>query len=67
LTEYRLLTEFRKLFEGKPYLHRAANLGDWVAMHFYEDLVAIGRSKKLLRAVRSGERVLNVQNKRQGV
>lgn len=67
MTEYRLLTEFRKLFEEKKYIHRASNLGDFVAMHFYEDLLAIKRSPKLIRAVRAGERVLNVQNRRKGI
>jgi hypothetical protein len=33
--EYRLLTEFRRLFEGKKYVHRASTMGDFVAMHFY--------------------------------
>lgn len=67
MTEYRLLAEFRKLFKGKKYIHRASNLGDFVAMHFYEDLVAVNRSSKLVQAVEAGERVLNVQNKRKGI
>jgi hypothetical protein len=65
--EYRLLTEFRRLFEGKKYIHRASTMGDFVAMHFYEDLVVVGRSPKLIQAVQAGERVLNVQNKRKGI
>jgi hypothetical protein len=66
--EYRLLTEFRRLFEGKLYKHRASNQGDFVAMHLYEDLVAIDRSAKLIDAVSNRKnRVLNVQNKRRGV
>jgi hypothetical protein len=66
--EYRLLTQFQRLFEGKVYKHRASNQGDFVAMHLYEDLVAINRSPKLTDAVVSRkERVLNVQNKRRGV
>lgn len=67
MPEYRLLTAFRSLFAGKKYAHRSSNLGDWVAMHFYEDLVGIGRSPKLKEAVASGERVLNVQNRRVGI
>ena len=67
-TEYRLLTEFRRLFEDKVYKHRASNQGDFVAMHLYEDLIAINRSPKLTEAVViRKERVLNVQNKRRGV
>ena len=66
--EYRLLTEFRRLFEGKVYKHRSSNQGDFVAMHLYEDLIAIHRSPKLTDAtVSRRERVLNVQNKRRGV
>ncbi|MGA2712947.1 MAG: hypothetical protein ABSG41_07550 [Bryobacteraceae bacterium] len=66
--EYRLLTEFRRLFEGKLYKHRASNQGDFVAMHLYEDLVTINRSPKLIDAVvNRKDRVLNVQNKRRGV
>jgi hypothetical protein len=68
LTEYRLLIEFRRLFEGRLYKHRASTQGDLVAMHLYEDLVAIRRSPKLLDAVvNRKDRVLNVQNKRRGV
>jgi len=66
--EYRLLTEFRRLFEGKIYKHRDSSQGDFVAMHLYEDLVAINRSPKLVEAaINRKDRVLNVQNKRRGV
>lgn len=66
--EYRLLTEFRRLFEGKLYKHRASNQGDFVAMHLYEDLVAINRSPKLIHAaIDRKDRVLNGQNMRRGV
>ena len=36
-------------------------------MHLYEDLLKVGRSSKLISAVRRQDRVLNVQNKRRGV
>jgi hypothetical protein len=65
--DYRLLREFKNLFEGKKYRHRASTQGDFVAMHLYEDLVAIGRSAKLIDAVRTRRCVLNVQNRRHGV
>jgi len=66
--EYRLLAEFRRLFEGKLYKHRASNQGDFVAMHLYEDLVTISRSPKLIdAAINRMDRVLNVQNRRRGV
>lgn len=66
--EYRLLTAFRRLFEGKVYRHRSSNQGDFVAMHLYEDLITIDRSHKLIEAdVNRKDRVLNVKNKRHGV
>lgn len=66
--EYRLLTEFRRLFEGKRYKHRDSSQGDFVAMHLYEDLIAIDRSPKLMEAsISRRDRVLNAQNKRRGV
>ena len=66
--EYRLPTEFRRLFEGKVYKHRNSSQGDFVAMHLYEDLITVNRSSKLIEAViHRKDRVLNVQNKRRGV
>lgn len=65
---FRLLAEFRRLFEGKIYKHRSSNQGDFVAMHLYEDLVAINRSPKYVDAVLNRrDRVLNVHNRRRGV
>lgn len=66
--EYRLLTEFRRLFDGKVYKHRNSSQGDFVAIHLYEDLVTVNRSSKLVEAVTvRKERVLNLANKRHGV
>jgi hypothetical protein len=59
--------EFRKLFESTKYEHRRSNLGDFVAMHLYEDLVAIKKSERYVISVESMSRVLNVQNKRKGI
>lgn len=67
MAEYRLLEEFRRLFEGTKYRHRDSSLGDRVAMQFYEDLVMVSRSAKLIAGIEAKERVLNVQNKRRGV
>jgi hypothetical protein len=67
LTDYRLLREFRGLFDGKKYVHRRSNLGDFVAMHLYEDLVEVNKSEKYLISVSSMSRVLNAQNKRKGI
>jgi hypothetical protein len=59
---YALLRTFRSLFEGKPYRHRIANLGDLVASQLYEDLVALGKSAKLVERVQRHERVVNLRN-----
>jgi hypothetical protein len=67
VTEYTLLKEFRGLFAGVKYEHRRSNLGDFVAMHLYEDLVAIHKSDRYVLSVESMSSVLNVQNKRKGI
>lgn len=64
---YQLLDSFRGLFSGQAYLHRKSNLGDLVAMHLYEDLHALGRSKKLISRVDTGLSVLNTKNQRHGI
>ena len=60
--KYALLRTFRCLFEGKPYRHRIANLGDMVASHLYEDLTALGKSVNLVERVQRNERVVNLKN-----
>ena len=60
--KYALLRTFRDLFEGKPYRHRIANLGDLVASYLYEDIAALGKSAKLLERVEHHERVVNLEN-----
>jgi hypothetical protein len=60
--KYALLRTFRSLFDGKPYRHRIANLGDLVASHLYEDLVALAKSAKLVERVEHHERVVNLKN-----
>jgi hypothetical protein len=64
---YRLLDEFRKLFEGQCYLHRKSTSGDFVAMHLFEDLYAVGKSRLLRTRIDERSRVLNVQNRRRGI
>jgi hypothetical protein len=64
---YRLLDEFRRLFEGKRYQHRDSSRGDWVSYHLFEDLLDIGRSRLFVERVQSRERVLSVKNRRQGI
>jgi hypothetical protein len=66
-SEFRLLVEFRRLFEGRVYRHRSSNQGDFVAMHLYEDLLAINRSPKLTDAIERQKSVLNAQNRTRGI
>jgi hypothetical protein len=63
---YKLLEEFRKLFEGKKYNHRISNQGDYVASFLFEDLYDLGRSAKFNAAVKAQDRVSNRQNQRVG-
>jgi hypothetical protein len=64
---YRLLEEFANLFTGKRYLHRNSSLGDFVALHLYEDLLSLGKSARLTERIATHEWVLNRANQRQGV
>ncbi len=63
----RLLARFRDLFAGTKYEHRKSNLGDLVAMEFYEDLVDLGRSSLLIPRVDASDWVINTGNRRVGV
>jgi hypothetical protein len=67
VTEHRLLNEFRGLFAGVKYEHRRSNLGDFVAMHLYEDLMSVNKSDRYVLSVENMSRVLNAQNKRKGI
>lgn len=67
MADHRLLAEFSKLFSGKKYEHRIPNLGDFVAMHLYEDLVSVRKSDKYVISVCEMSHVLNVQNRRKGI
>lgn len=58
----RLLETFRHLFDGTKYLHRKSNLGDLVAVEFYEDLVTLGKSTKLPQRIAAHDRVINLRN-----
>ena len=64
---YRLLDAFKGLFDGQPYLHRKSNLGDLVALQFFEDLYEVRRSRKYADRVDTGLSVLNVRNLRRGI
>jgi hypothetical protein len=65
---YRLLDEFRDLFHGKVFRHRASNQGDFVAIQFFEDLYNLPNpSSKYVSRVNQGVSILNVQNRQHGV
>lgn len=60
--QYKLLAEFRKIFEGTKYKHRVSTHGDKVAVYLYEDLTSLNRSPKFAAAVSSRTRVINTKN-----
>lgn len=60
---YRLLSRFEEIFRRGPYLHRNANLGDSVAVEFYEDMYSLARSAPYNRAVDQRSLVVNTTNK----
>jgi hypothetical protein len=65
--DYRLLAEFKGLFEGRRYRHRSSSQGDRVSLQLYEDLYNLGRSRLFVEGVRSRDRVINIQNRRRGI
>lgn len=64
---YALLSTFRQLFQGKPYLHRDSSLGDRVASCLYEDLYALARSVLLKERIDAKVRVVNARNLTVGI
>src|SRR5438046_10178325 len=64
---YRLLERFLSVFEGTQYRHRDSSIGDSIAIELYEDLHSLHKSAKLVSRIENHERVINVQNVRQGV
>ncbi len=63
---YKLLDEFRKLFDAKRYKHRNSSQGDVVASFLFEDMYALATSAKYVAAVKSQARVSNRRNKQVG-
>lgn len=66
-SDYSLLTEFRKLFEGHPYLHRNSSQGDKAVRYLYEDLRKLNKSSILSARIDAKSRVVNTTNKRVGI
>jgi hypothetical protein len=58
----RLLETFRGVFYNTKYSHRNSNLGDLIAIEFFEDLVTLGKSAKLTTRVAARDRVVNRKN-----
>jgi hypothetical protein len=58
----RFLETFRRVFDGTKYVHRKSNLGDLVAVEFYEDLAGLGKSSKLPPRIAAHDRVINLKN-----
>lgn len=65
--DYRLPAEFRRTFEGHEYRHRSSTRGDFIALQLFEDLLALERSPKLVRAIREHRSVANLKNRQQGI
>jgi hypothetical protein len=65
--DYRLLSAFKSIFEGKKYRHRSSGQGDRVSLELYEDLYGLGKSKAFVDGVKAQDKVLNIANKRRGI
>jgi len=65
--DYSLLTQFRGLFEGRPYLHRNSSQGDRAVRYLYEDLRRLNRSPLLSHRIDAKTRVVNTANKTVGI
>lgn len=63
MTPYRLLNTFEDLFSGKPYRHRVSNQNDYICVQLFEDLLALGKSPKLVSRIGSRQWVVNTKNK----
>ncbi|MGI8546412.1 MAG: hypothetical protein ACR2M1_03620 [Gemmatimonadaceae bacterium] len=62
MPHYRLLDAFRASFEGKRYLHRNQTIGNAIASHLYDDILALNRSAKFVARTTAGLDAVNVAN-----
>jgi hypothetical protein len=60
---YRLLEAFHGSFAGRKYIHRNQGIGNFIASHLYEDLLALDRSQKFVRRVQTDSDVVNTANR----
>ncbi len=59
---YRLLARFEDIFRDGPYRHRRSNLGDSIAIEWYEDMYALGSSSPFSKGVAAKTLVVNTRN-----
>ena len=64
---YRLLDQFRQLFDGVPYKHRASNNGAKIARCLYEDLATIGLSRVFSERIANHESAVSTKNRARGI
>jgi hypothetical protein len=64
--ELTLLRAFADVFRAVKYNHRVSNTGDTIASHLYEDLLALGDSKKFTQTVEARIGVVNTGNQVKG-
>ncbi len=58
-----LLDAFQALFTGQLYKHRISTHGDRIAGFFYDDLLTLARSPKLVQRIEQRQLVVNNQGK----
>jgi hypothetical protein len=66
-SDYSLLSQFRSLFEGRPYYHRNASQGDKAVRYLFEDLRRLNKSSILSQRIDAKSRVINTANKTVGI
>lgn len=66
MEELSLLRAFAEVFRGQKYNHRISNTGDMIASYLYEDLLALGDSKKFVQNVEARSGVVNSGNQVKG-
>jgi hypothetical protein len=64
---FALLRQFEATFRNGPYIHRNSQLGNRIADYLYEDLYALGLSRKFNDRVDARSHVLNPKGKSPGV
>ncbi len=67
ISNYRLLETFANVFRDGPYLHRDSTVGNLIASQLYEDLYALGKSRKLVERIESGQHAINISGGLTGI